>query len=212
MKRIGILSVTFAAMLMVACGDGRNNERTANDRAVGTAGSDANRDADIPRMARGWFEDRVRGNLAEVKLGELASQRAQHADVKAFGSLMVQDHTKANEELTQIGSKYNVQPPIEVDEDHRELIDRHSKKEAGEFDRDYVNAMVDGHQDTLEALEDRLDKQGDDRNPQYTAKRSDNAFETELNEWAAKTAPTVQQHLDKAKQLKETLDRRTTNR
>jgi len=218
MKRIGILSVTFAAMLAVACGgDNRRDEanKPANDSAaVGTAGSsDANRDTNrnVNNGARTWLEDRMKGGMAEVKLGEMASQRAQNADVKAFGRMMVQDHTKANEELKQMASKHDIQPPVAPEGDQADEANKLSEKKGAEFDKAYMDKMVDDHQKTLNALEDRLDKSGDDKNPQYTPKKTDDPFDSELNQWAAKTAPTVQKHLDRAKQIQNKLDRRTTD-
>jgi putative membrane protein len=212
MKRIGILSVTFAAMLAIACGDGRRDEanKPAGDTpAVGTAGerSAADRDREVGPLVRNWIEDRVEGGTKEVKLGELASQKAQNADVKAFGRMMVQDHTKANDELKQFISKHSINVNPELDND---AIERFSKMDAGEFDRDYINQMVDDHESTVKALEDRLDKEGTDENPSYTPKKNDNPVEMELNQWAAKAIPTVRKHLEKAKELDQKLGRRTT--
>jgi putative membrane protein len=123
----------------------------------------------------------------------------------------VQDHTKAGEELKQLASKHNITPPAEENDDLQDRMDRLSKLQGAEFDREYMNMMVDDHESTLKALEDRLDKEGDDNNPRYTPKKNDNAFEMELNQWAAKVVPTVRQHLDRARQLDEKLDRRTTD-
>jgi putative membrane protein len=216
MKRIGLLSAAFAAMLTVACGGDANNDRTAaNDTAaVGTAGEGANAEADrntASAGARDWVEDRMVGGMTEVKLGELASQKAQNADVKAFGRMMVQDHTKAGAELKQLASQHNIQPPAQLDDEHRDKVDRLSKLQGAEFDREYMNQMVDDHQNTIEALEDRLDKQGNDENPTYTPKKNDNRVDMALNQWAAKTAPTVQKHLARAKQLNDKIGRRTTD-
>jgi putative membrane protein len=208
MKRIGILAVACAAMLTIGCrGDGRDTDanRPADAPAVGTAGEGDR----VGMLARNWIEDRLKAGTTEVKLGELASQKGQSADVKAFGQMMVRDHTKAGDELKQVASKHNITPP-ELDADHRDKIDRLSKLQGAEFDREYMNTMVDDHEKTVNALENRLDKEGNNENPLYTPKRSDNAFETELNQWAAQTIPTVRQHLDKAKQIDQKLDRRTT--
>jgi putative membrane protein len=210
MKRIGILAVTCAAMLTIGCrGDGRDADTTkpAETPAVGTAGEG---DRDVPMMARRWIEDRLKAGATEVKLGELANDKARNADVKAFGEMMVRDHTKAGEELKQLASKHNITPP-EPDDDSRDKFEKLSKLTGAEFDREYINMMVDDHEKTVNALEDRLDKEGDNENPRYTPKKTDNAFESELNQWAAKTIPTVRQHLDKAKQADQKLDRRTTD-
>lgn len=212
MKRIGLLSVTLAAMLAVACsGNDRREDanKPADTPAVGTAGSEANRE--ISSASRTWLEDRMKGNMAEVKLGELAGQKAQNADVKAFGRMMVQDHTRANNELKDLASKHNITPPVEVSGDDADFANKLAEKRAGEFDRDYISKMVDGHQATLEALEDRLDKTGDDKNPMYTAKKADDPIDMELNQWAAQTVQTVRRHLDKAKELSDRLSRRTTD-
>ena len=213
MKRIGILSVTFAAMIALACGEGRRDEanRPAGDTpAVGTAGERpaADRDKDVGPLVRNWIEDRSEGGMKEVKLGELASEKAQNADVKAFGRMMVQDHTKAGDELKAMISKHNVNVNPELDND---AFERFSKMEAKDFDREYINQMVDDHESTLKALEDRLDKEGTDENPSYTPKKTDNAVEMDINQWAAKTIPTVRKHLERAKALDQKLDRRTTD-
>lgn len=216
MKRIGLLSAAFAAMLTVACGGDANHDRTAaNDpAAVGTAGEGANAEADrnkASNAARDWVDDRLVGGMTEVKLGELASQKAQNADVKAFGRMMVQDHTKAGEELKQVATQHNIPAPTELDDDHRDKVERLSKLQGAEFDREYMNQMVDDHQNTLEALEDRLDKEGTDENPTYTPKKNDNRVDMQLNQWAAKAVPTVQKHLARAKQLNDRVNRRTTD-
>ena len=38
----------------------------------------------------------AQGGMTEVKLGELAAQKAMRDDVKAFGQMMVKDHTAIN--------------------------------------------------------------------------------------------------------------------
>ena len=225
MKRIGILSVAFAAILAVGCSRNDRNDQpgpdadrpaaTADSPAVGTAGERpaADRDANRPGMGvRNWVEDRLMGGMTEVKLGQLASQKAQNADVKAFGRMMVQDHTKAGDELKKIAASHNITAPADLDDDHRDKVERLSKQTGIEFDRDYINQMVDDHEATLKALEDRLDKEGPDDNPRYTAKKADDPAEAAANAWAAKVIPTVRKHLDRAKQLDEKLDRtRTTD-
>ena len=73
-------------------------------------------------------------------------------DVKAFGQMMVKDHTRANTEVTQIAKQLNVTPPTHLDMKHRELIDRLSKLKGAEFDREYVTAMVMGHEEVSAKL------------------------------------------------------------
>ena len=227
MKRIGVLSVAFAAMLSVACGGGQSNDTThgnddaamgtgatpGTEGAAGTAGENANRGGNIGAQsgAQNWVRERLAGNMAEVKLGELASQRAQNADVKAFGRRMVQDHTKSSDELKQLASQQNIQAPAELEDEHRDQMQRLQNLQGAEFDREYMNMMVENHENTLNALEERVNKEGEDRNARYTPKQTDDQFETRLNQWAAKSAPVVQQHLEQARQLNDKIGRRMTD-
>ena len=95
--------------------------------------------------------------LAEVQLGKMATERAANADVKAFGQMMVKDHTQANNELKQLASQLKVQTPTELDQKHKELVDKLSKLQGSEFDREYMNAMVQGHQEVLGKLRARAE-------------------------------------------------------
>ena len=102
---------------------------------------------------RAFVEKMGQANIAEVKLGQLAAERASNAQVKQFAGRMVNDHQKANGELKQIASKMAVQLPADLDAKHQELYDRLSKLKGPEFDREYMKAMVDGHQEVLRELE-----------------------------------------------------------
>jgi putative membrane protein len=212
MKRIGILAVTCAAMLTIGCrGDGRDADanKPADTPAVGTAGERTAGDREIGPLVRNWVEDRVKSGMTEVKLGELGGEKARNPEAKEFGQMIVSDHTKANDELKQVLSKHNITVTADVDNDK---IERFSKLTSGaEFDREFINTMVDDHESTVKALEDRLDKEGDDENARYTPKKSDNPVEADLNQWAAKVIPTVREHLQKAKQIDQKLDRRSTD-
>ena len=147
---------------------------------------------------------------AEVELGNLAAQRAQNSDVKAFGQMMVKDHTQANTELTQIAKQMNVTPPAQLDMKHRELVDRLSKLKGAEFDREYMNAMVMGHEEVSAKLRTMS---GDTATATSTSTSSTttkgaqsvgtSGSDAALKQWAGKTLPTVQQHLERAKEIQQ---------
>jgi putative membrane protein len=215
MKRMGLLSIAFVAMLAVACGgDGRRDTDAGDTPAtVGTAGEKG--PEDIDRGSTTFIKDRLEGGMAEVKLGELASQKAQNAQVKAFAQMMVKDHTKAGEELKQIAAQHKIQAPTAMEDDHRDLMERLSKLQGAEFDRQYIQAMVDSHEDTVDALEPRVDAAdrgltADKKDGPVRPEKADNPIEQAANQWAAKTLPTVRQHLERAKQINDNLGRRTT--
>ena len=124
--------------------------------------------------------------------------------------MMVQDHTKANEELKQIASQLNVQLPTELGQEHRDLQEKLSKLQGAEFDREYMNAMVDSHENSVNRLEDRANRANQTtssagtESPQATGTAGSNMQgQQALNQWATKTLPTVRKHLQQAEQINE---------
>jgi putative membrane protein len=191
MKRWTQLTLALVAVVpLVACagdGDRETAAKDANPPAVGTSGT--------TNIDRDFIADQIADGQAEVELARLAQQRAANAQVKEFAQMMVRDHTQAASELKQVAAKHNIQPATGDHNDHNDVRERLGKLKGAEFDREYINAMVDDHQKAVSAIEDKAD---DNEN-------------SEVKQWAAKTLPTVRQHLERAKQLKESLDRRGTN-
>src|SRR5688572_17391877 len=62
--------------------------------------------------------------LTEVRLGQIAAERGERANVKAFGQMMVKDHSEANAELSRIAAEMKIVPPTEIDKKHAELVER----------------------------------------------------------------------------------------
>jgi putative membrane protein len=106
---------------------------------------------------QGFVNDLTVAGLTEVQLGKIATERAANADVKAFGQMMVKDHSKAGEELKQVASRLKIQQPTQLDQKHKDLVDKLSKLRGAEFDREYINAMVQGHQEVLGKVRGRVE-------------------------------------------------------
>ncbi|WP_428327777.1 DUF4142 domain-containing protein [Mucilaginibacter sp.] len=120
------------------------------------------------------------GGMAEVALGKLAQEKSTNADIKSFGAMMVTDHGKVNDELMAIAKTKNITLPAAVDADHQKKMDDLSKLTGKDFDKAYVDAMIDGHKKTLSLMQDE----------------AKNGKDADLKAFAAKTAPAVQMHLD----------------
>jgi putative membrane protein len=147
---------------------------------------------------RAFVEKIGQANFAEARLGQLAAERAANAQVKRFASRMVNDHQKANNELKSIASKMAVQLPADLDAKHRELYDRLSKLKGAEFDREYMKAMVDGHQEVLSELE----RQADDSAGRSVGTSGDaSQAHASVTGYAKKMVPDVREHLEQAKQI-----------
>jgi putative membrane protein len=97
-------------------------------------------------------------NMAEIQLGQLAAERAQDPQVKQFAQTMVDDHTKAQEQLKTVASDQNIPIPSALDGKHQKLHDKLAKLQGAEFDRAYIDAMVDGHKDAEKLLKKRAEQ------------------------------------------------------
>lgn len=126
------------------------------------------------------------GGMTEVELGKLAQQNGTAAPVKDFGSQMVADHTKANDELAQLAKSKGLNVPPAPDAMHQKVIDKFSKMNGAGFDRAYMAQMVTDHKQTIALLE----------------KASKSAKDPDLKAFATKTLPTVRSHLTMLQQMK----------
>ena len=85
------------------------------------------------------------GGLAEVELGQLATQKASSEDVKKFGQRMVDDHSKANDQLKQVAAQEHIDLPTEPSAKDKATKARLEKLSGEQFDRAYMRDMVKDH-------------------------------------------------------------------
>jgi putative membrane protein len=219
MKWTGLTALACGMALTVACaGNGRDDRMPDDDRssaelrsadepgAVGTSGEQQAHGATAD--ARHFAEQAAYAGNAEVKLGQLAAERAESPAVKEFAQMMVRDHSKAGGELKQAVAKHDVETPTGLDAEHQQLFDRLSRLRGADFDREYMKAMVDGHEKVKSMLADRTrsDRAAANRNrPTGTAGTSGDStpLDMAVTQWASKSLPRVEQHLEKAKQVRD---------
>jgi putative membrane protein len=134
-------------------------------------------------------------NMAEVELGKLALDKAMSDTVKKFAQMMVDDHSKALDELKGLAGPKNITLPTAIDAEHKKLSDRLSKMSGAAFDRDYMQAMVDGHRKVAADFR----------------KESQSGSDAELKSWAGKTLPTVEAHLKQAETVTKGLHSTSTH-
>jgi putative membrane protein len=177
------------SFVVAACAGDNNPDTPRTTGTGGTVGTAGTPDAD-----RGFVEDQLALGTAEIELGRLAQQRGQHADVKEFGAVMVEHHQKAADELRPIASQFTTGEAAAGTPDagdHKDLMEELSSLSGRDFDRKYIQEMIDDHEEGIDDLEGK----------------AENASSPEVKAWAAKTLPTMRQHLERARTIKETLDR-----
>ena len=129
------------------------------------------------------------GGKLEVDLGKVASTQAASADVKRFGGRMVTDHTKAGEELAEAARSAGLTIPTALTKRQQKMVDDLSKLSGAAFDKAYMSGMVKDHKEDV-ALFERAAKE---------------ATNPKLKELAAKTLPTLREHLKMAEKINDGL-------
>jgi len=185
-----------AATAQTRGGGGQSPSTPQSPSTAGTPGSrDMNNPANTPGNGpeamttkmddKKFVKDAALGGMTEVELGKLAAQKASNDAVKQFGQKMVDDHTKANDELKQIAGKENINVPDSLDSKHQSRIDKLSKLSGSEFDKAYIKDQVKDHQQDVNEFQSEA-QGGSDPN---------------IKQFASSTLPTLQEHLSKAKEV-----------
>ncbi len=89
------------------------------------------------------------GGMAEVQLGQLASEKAGSPDVKAFGQKMVTDHTALNNDMKPIADQMGVMLPKKIKKDDQAEYDKLSAMSGDDFDKEYLSFMVKDHHEDM---------------------------------------------------------------
>jgi putative membrane protein len=174
---IGLMSLGAAAQSSdKAAGSSQDSSKSA---------SSASGSSQLSAADQTFVKKAAQGGMAEVELGKLATQKASSEDVKKFGQRMVDDHTKANDQLKQIAGNKGVTLPTDLDSKDQALKDRLSKLDGEKFDQAYMKNMVRDH--TKDVSEFR--------------KESTSGKDSDLKSFASQTLPTLEDHLKEAKNI-----------
>ncbi len=178
-----------------------NGNSSSSNSATATANADSSVSADkkaaamdtsnkgkvmIDNNTLDFANKAATGGMAEVELGKLAGQRANSAQVKDFARMMVEDHTLVNNNFKTIASKKSMELPTSVTEDQRKDIDNLSKKSGKDFDKAYVDMMVEDHKKDITEFKDAEGKVADN----------------DIKDFITSTLPTLQKHLNAIQAIK----------
>lgn len=120
------------------------------------------------------------GGMMEVELGKIAQDNASNPRVKAFGAMMVKDHSEANSTLKGIAGSLNIALPDSVSDDTKKEIDHMKMKNGKDFDKAYVSMMLDDHKKDIAEFRKCADKCSD----------------STIKSFAYTTLPVLEKHLD----------------
>ncbi len=127
------------------------------------------------------------GNLFEIESSKLALDRTKSDRVKTFADCMIEDHGAAGIKFKQTLGEANLTPPPEqLDAKHQAIIDDLKGKDAGSFDKAYVDAQYKAHVETIDLFKAYV-RGGDD---------------WRLRKFADDLLPTLHAHLDHVRKMR----------
>ncbi len=198
MKKLSFVMIAAAAVLSLqACHGNKDSKGEAdsiNNAKDVTKGDSLKKDTTKMAMTvesgdAKFATEAANGGMAEVMMGKLAQERGVSQKVKDFGAMMVKDHGKANDELVALAKSKNITLPAVIDADAQGHYDDLNKKTGSDFDKAYVDMMVDGHKKTQALMEDAVK----------------NCKDPDLKAFAIKMIPAVKAHLATAEAIAKTL-------
>lgn len=147
-----------------------------------TSGADRTAPSSADRQ---FMAKAAEGNLAEVALGQLAERQGQSDAVKQFGHRMSDDHSKALDELKALADREGVTLPQHMSAKDQKTYDRLSRLTPQQFDAVYSRDMLRDHQKDVREFQ----------------REARSGHDPDVKAWAAKTVPTLQEHLRMAQAM-----------
>ena len=191
MAACATLAMMFGgAVAQNATGSAATGSMSGNSSATAGAGSSGTMGASgaSSKVASGdqkMMRDIAYANISEVAAGKLALEKSQSEDVKAYAQKMIDDHTKAQQELQTLADSKGVKLPTEPDAKHKTLAKAMSAMKGDAFDKNYLKqGGLNDHQNTHKLL----------------TKVQSKAKDADLKAYAAKTITAVDQHLTMAQE------------
>jgi putative membrane protein len=133
-----------------------------------------------------FIREAAAGNLAEIKMGRIALDKSSAADVKQFAQRLVDDHTKANDQLMTLAQQKQITLPTEPMAKAQTEAKHLESMNGAAFDKAWTASMVKDHKKDI---------------AKYT-RESTHAKDADVRQYASSTLPTLKTHLQMAEQIK----------
>ncbi len=170
-----LLSTAVALFLLAPVHAQSVGEKTGVNSALG-----------ISPTTQDFVTEAANSDMMEIAAAKLAQDKG-NADEKKFAAQMITDHTKTTNDIKSMVESGDVKAeiPATLDSSHQSKLDKLRDAKADNFASDYDSMQVSAHKDAVSLFE-RYSKSGDN---------------AKLKDWADKTLPTLQHHLEMAQSL-----------
>jgi putative membrane protein len=175
------ISAALAVLLLSPAVQAQSvGEKTGVNSALGIAPTTAD-----------FVKEAASSDMLEIAAAKIADEKG-NAEEKKFAAQMITDHTKTSSDLKQLVSSGDVKAdiPASLDDASQRKLDKLRDAKPADFAAEYDPMQVSAHEDAVSLFE-RYAKSGDS---------------LKLKDWAGKTLPALQHHLDMAKAMTKTRD------
>lgn len=132
-----------------------------------------------------FVKEAMQGSMAEIKLGQMAQEKASSPEVKQFGQRMVDDHTKLSSQMQPVATQMGLTPPTDLDMKHKAIQKKLEGMSGADFDKAYMKAMVKDHKKDLSEFQ----------------KEASSGKNSQVKDAAQQGSQVIQEHLQMAQQI-----------
>jgi len=182
---IGCLGIFAACNSSSTNQDSVDSAQNINDNMLPDSNSSAMATAPASQEDAQWAIEVANAGMTEVELSKLAQTKAMNPRLKSFADMMVTDHTAASDKLKQLAGTKSIALPGTLSDDSKKKLEDLNKKSGKDFDKAYMNDMLDGHKNAVEKFQ----------------KGSADLQDADLKNFASTTLPTLQMHQDSIKAI-----------
>jgi len=173
----GVLSVLLSITLF-GCQRSGENVQAARDNKTVLSDSDKN-----------FLMKAEKDNIAEQEIGRFAAEKTQNKDVKDYAQMLVDDHTKALNDLVDLMNKKGMAQPNGLPKVEHDAMNKLNGLSGADFDREFINMMVEDHQKAVSEFRQEKDM----------------AQDKDVKSYADNVLPVLEKHLQKAQELQRNL-------
>ena len=180
--------ISVSALILAGCAS-QHEEESASMGAAGavtTSEQSAGQSSSyLGQQEQTFIKESAQAGLMEVQMGRLAAQKGQSEPVRQLGQKLVQDHSKANQELKLLASQKGVTVPTDLKSEHQTMLAHLKSLEGAEFDQAFKKHALEHHQEDIQKFQTATQQSAD----------------ADVKAFAQKTLPVLQQHLRMAQDI-----------
>lgn len=153
-----INKLTIFSLVAASFAAGCNNaeQKQPESKEVAEDKNDAKFNSDSSEHNAQFVVDAANGNLAEIRMAELAQQKSSNKDIKEIAKMLQDDHTAALNDLKILASNKSISIPADVTDDTRQKLQKLTDEKPAAFDKEWTDRLMEKHEKTISDYEAAL--------------------------------------------------------